>query len=42
MFANNEGLISKELTIGAANKKRVELNEVLQNQFNSIFNSLPK
>jgi hypothetical protein len=37
-----EGLISKELTIGAANKKRVELNEVLQNQFNSIFNSLPK
>lgn len=37
-----EGLISKELTIGVANQKRVELNESLQDQFNNIFHSLPK
>lgn len=37
-----EGLLSKDLTIGVANQKRLQLNESLQNQFNSIFNSLPK
>ena len=37
-----DGLISKDLTIGAANQKRFELNESLQKQFNAIFNDLPK
>ena len=37
-----DGLISKDLTIGAANQKRFKLNESLQKQFDVIFNDLPK
>ena len=37
-----DGLISKDLTIGAANQKRFKLNESLQKQFDVIFNDLSK
>jgi hypothetical protein len=37
-----DGLISKDLTIGMSNQRRLELNESLQKQFNIIFNDLPK